>query len=220
MIEAVIFDMDGVIIDSEHLWRKAEKKVFAQLGIELDEELGWQASGLDAKETVEYWMRHYAADGHDVAQAAKEIEVEAAQLMVSEGKAKEGVRRVLDFLKNKNLRIGLASSAPQFLIEAIVKHLEIESYFEILHSSEHEIAGKPHPAVYLSTAAQLGVAPARCLAFEDSMYGVQSAKNAGMSCVAIPYPQLASKDGFSIADAKISSFREFTPQLFDQLNNK
>jgi sugar-phosphatase len=108
--------------------------------------------------------------------------------------------------------IGLASNSPDVLIEAALRKLAISEHFSALCSSVHEPQGKPHPGVYFTVAARLGVAPSRCLVFEDSVPGVRAAKAAGMATVAVPPPELFADPAFAVADLKLASLRDFTAE--------
>lgn len=99
----------------------------------------------------------------------------------------EGVREVLDFFQKKSLRIGLATNAPARLIPVVLNKLGISKYFHSTSSSEDEVRGKPHPAVYLTTAKKLKVNPSKCIAFEDSLSGIIAARKANIKTVAVPH---------------------------------
>jgi sugar-phosphatase len=106
-------------------------------------------------------------------------------------------------------RIGLASSSAMDIIEAVLATIGLRGAFDVLQSAEHEPYGKPHPAVYIECARALGVAPARCLAVEDSPAGVLAAKAAKMTCIAIPPPELATDGRYCIADLQLDSIQQF-----------
>jgi mannitol-1-/sugar-/sorbitol-6-/2-deoxyglucose-6-phosphatase len=217
-IEAVIFDMDGVLIDSEPLWQLAEKKVFSRLGIELSTEDCLKTQGLRVDEVVSYWFARMPWEGKEQKELGEEIVDELIHLIRERGEEMEGVTYIFNFLNAKKVRLGLASSSWLKIIDVVTERLGIRDRLEIMHSAEFEEFGKPHPAVYLTTAQKMGVNPERCLAFEDSINGVRSAKAAGMKCVFIPDPSLRSRSAELQkdlgADLVLDSLLEFDEGCF------
>jgi mannitol-1-/sugar-/sorbitol-6-/2-deoxyglucose-6-phosphatase len=124
------------------------------------------------------------------------------------------VYEVLEEFRALGVPLAVASSSPASMIAAVLDHLAIASYFTLHCSAADEEHGKPHPAVYLNTARQLGVAPARCVAFEDSVPGVQSAHAAGMTVIAVPDPHHFQRPEFGLARQKLRSLAEFSPSAF------
>lgn len=185
-IDAVIFDMDGVLIDSEPLWKIAMEEVFQSVGANITKQEFQQTVGLRIDEVVVYWSKQKPWSTY----SAKEVELKIVQRMVdlihATGEPLPGVIRTLEQVKKRGLKIGLATSSYSVLIDAVLNTLNIRSYFDALHSAEHEPFGKPHPAVYLSTANSLEVDPSRCLVVEDSFNGLVSALAAKMKVVCIP----------------------------------
>lgn len=212
-MEAVIFDMDGLLIDSEPFWQQGEISVFSKVGIDLNETMCLQTIGLRLDEAVKHWYQFKPWDSRSLQDVEQEILDEVSSLILQKGQAMEGVYEVLELFKVNNIKIGLASSSPSHLIDAVVKKLEIDGYFDALVSAEHEKYGKPHPAVFLSAAEQLEVSPTNCLVFEDSFNGLIAAKAARMKAVVIPQPEEFDQQRFSIADIKLRSLREFDLDL-------
>lgn len=217
MLGAVIFDMDGLLIDSEPLWHRAEQRVFAPLGLALTTEMCLRTTGVRIDAVVRYWYRRHPWKGRSLEQVADDIVAEVHQLALTEGQALPGVRETLELLRATGLPLALASSSPLSLIEAVVDKLNIAEYFSLLCSAADENHGKPHPAVYLRTARQLGVAPQACLAFEDSFPGVIAAKAADMRVVAVPGQLQFAEPRFAAADLKLASLRDFTPEVLERL---
>ena len=206
--EAVIFDMDGVLIDSEPFWRQAEIKVFGSVGIHLTEQDCIQTTGYRFDEVVNFWWHKQPWEGKNKEQIHDEVIDEMVNAITNHADSMKGVVQALDFFKSKGLRIALASSSAMRLIKATVVRLNIESYFELLVSAEHELYGKPHPAVFLRTAETLKIRPEKCLVIEDSFFGLLAAKSAKMSCVVIPDPAHYDNPKFVIADWKLNSLTE------------
>jgi len=208
MIKAVIFDMDGVIIDSEPFWEDAEIEIFNKYGVPMTREMCQDMKGRKIDEVVKHWYRIYQWKNVSVQHIVNEIIIKMHELIQEKGEAMSGLFEILDFLKQKNCVIGLASSSKMELIDTVVDKLKIKNYFKVIHSAEYESAGKPEPYVYQSTAKKINIHPEQCLAIEDSYPGLQSAKKAGMKTVAIPVKGLFDHPKFDIADYKIKSLVE------------
>lgn len=184
MIEAVIFDMDGVLVDSEPLWRKAEVRVFGEAGLRLTEDDCKSTMGLRLDEVVRTRLPKLAAP----ARAAIEVAIMdgVIDLVRRSGEPKPGAIHAVTTVVARGLPVGLASSSPLRLIEATLERIGLAGAFRVVHSAEHEPYGKPHPAVYITAAERLGVRPEACLAIEDSLRGLVSAKAASMRCLLVP----------------------------------
>lgn len=210
MMQAAIFDMDGVLIDSEPLWRRAEKEVFARVGITLTKEMCIGTMGLRLDEVVAYWYRRFPWTGKSPRQVEEEVLSAMHQMIADEGKPLRGVHETLERLRGEDLMLAIASSSPYSLIEAVVDKLKIRDCFQALCSADEDPLGKPDPAVYLRTADRLTVSPRECLVFEDSLLGVRSAKTAGMTVVAVPAADQYDDPRFDEADFKVRSLAEFS----------
>ncbi len=216
-IRAAIFDMDGLLIDTEPVWRRTEIEIFGRLGLHLTEEQCLQTMGVRVAQVVELWYSRHPWSGPSCAEVTQEIIDSVISQVRNDGEAKEGVYDALDTLRRAGLPIGIASSSSDDLIQAVIERLGIGPYVEVICSADAEMEGKPHPAVYLTAARGLGVAGQDCLAFEDSPNGVRSAKAAGMYCIAVPDPYLADDPGMKAADLTLGSLAGFTPALLDRL---
>ncbi len=217
MIAAVIFDMDGLLIDSEPLWEAAEMVIFPELGVPLTPLLKKETTGLRTEEIVDHWRSRYPWAEPPVSVVAERLIGRLSDLVRSRGVAREGAYRALEVCSRAGLPMAIASSSPLALIECVVDKLNMRQYFAVLQSAEHETYGKPHPGVFISTAQRLGVRPDQCLAFEDSPNGVLSAKAAKMKCVAVPDEALRSHANFLIADRVLDSLAEFDAVMLSEL---
>ncbi|PSO49574.1 MAG: hexitol phosphatase HxpB [Cyanobacteria bacterium SW_9_44_58] len=213
MLQAIIFDMDGLLIDSEPFWQQAEIEVFAEVGLHLNSDLCHQTMGLRIDEVVNYWYQRHPWQGISQADLAQKIVQRVVELIETKGVAREGVYPLLDYLSSTNLPLALASSSDLILIKAVLNCLHLEDTFTVIASATTEAYGKPHPAVYLTTAEKLGVTPTHCLAIEDSLNGVLAAKAARMACFAVPesYPEHNPK--LIIADEIFPSLVEVKTEL-------
>lgn len=209
MLEAAIFDMDGLLVDSEPLWRQAEKVVFPAVGIRLTDEMCMQTMGTRVDEVVRHWYRTSPWSGPSQEEVADQIVSGVVDLVRAEGTALPGVDQALTRCADQGLILALASSSSTRLIDAVVDRLGIRDRFSLLQSAEHEPYGKPHPGVFLTTATRLGVEPTACLVFEDSFAGLIAGKAARMKVVAVPAVEQYHQTCFDIADLKLPSLADF-----------
>ncbi len=219
MIKAAIFDMDGLLINSEPFWQTAEVAVFNTVGVPLTVEMCAQTVGLRIEDAVQYWYRRYPWQNKSAAQVATEVVDSVIRQIGESGQLMNGVIEVLDFLQSKGIRLALASSSSYRIINTVVDTFQLNKYFEFVYSAEDEPLGKPHPGVYLSTAAKLGIDPLECIAFEDSVTGLVSARAARIKAVAVPEPHEFNKTKYDFADIKIPSLLVFGEKEWNVVNN-
>jgi sugar-phosphatase len=186
MIKAIIFDMDGLLIDSEPFWRRAEIAVFSTVGISLSEDDCRETMGYRLNEVVELWYSRKPWSNKSTKQVEEQILVHVQNLIETEGVPLPGVMETISLCNELKLKTAIASSSAMRLIKATVKRLGLEGTFEVLHSAEHEEFGKPHPAVFIHTAKKLEVRNENCLVFEDSFHGMVSGLAAKMKVIVVP----------------------------------
>jgi len=216
---AFIFDMDGLLLDSEPLWRRAQIEAFGAAGIALDDEACASTTGLRIDEVVAYWLAHPERSNDKAREVnastlRQGIVDRVIELVRSEGQLLPGARPALEDAARTGLPLALASSSDVRLIEATLAHFELRDLFARVVSAEHDAFGKPHPEVYLRTAGELGVVPAACVAIEDSLHGVIAAKAARMTCVAVPAADDRADGRFAIADVLLASLELFDASRF------
>ena len=209
MIETVIFDMDGVLVDSEPFWRRAKVNAVARFGGTITEQLAYQSTGLRIDEIANHWIRYCELDPACSQDLADAILDEVIGQIKTKAQLLPGVKASLESLAKTDLKIGLASSSPLRLIEAVLDTFDIGKYFSVYVSAEHLTYGKPHPQVYLDAAEKLKTAPHHCLAIEDSVNGLIAAKAARMTAICVPEPGQEDNPRFGIADIKLASLEEF-----------
>ncbi len=209
-MKAAIFDMDGLLIDSEPLWQEAEINVFRSVGVPLTREMCRETVGVRLDGVVRHWYEKFPwhTDSLEVVEAR--ILEEVSRLIVSRGRLMPGVRETIDMLSAAKYELAVASSSPLRLVRTSLETFGLIDNFSVLHSAEAESEGKPHPAVYLSAIARLGVDPSDCIAFEDSAAGVRAAKGAGAWVIAVPDPADISNPAFAAADVVLSSLTNFS----------
>jgi len=198
--EAVIFDMDGVLIDSEPLWKIAMEKVFSDLGCRLSKNDFQKTVGLRIDEVIAYWNKNQQLEIADEKEVENDIISRMIELVRENPVPLVGVLDTLVFLKKNKLKIGLATSSPNSLLQAVLDGLKIDQYFDVAHSAEFEDFGKPHPAVYINTAKKMNVVPEKCLVIEDSLNGIVSGKAAKMKVVCIPEKTHVKEPKLNVAD--------------------
>lgn len=216
---SAIFDMDGVLIDSEPLWYEAANDAFMPYGIQLNPTEYARSIGLRTKEFVDYWLKEYGVNSS----LAPSIEAEINTLVINKidqkGMVMPGVLATLEQLKTRGYSIGLATSSPTALINVVVDKLNIRSYFSAFASAENLPFGKPHPQVYLNCAMALEQPASRCFCVEDSFNGLISAKSARMFCIAIPAPEFRHQPRFQAADLILNSLEEFDLDNIERLKD-
>jgi HAD superfamily hydrolase (TIGR01509 family) len=212
VIDAVIFDLDGVLIASEEVWDAVRERYVPERGGRYDAEVQRAMMGMSSVE----WSRYL----HDVAgipDAPEQINDEVIRRMLAAyGEhlplmpgAVEAVRRVA-----ARYPLAVASSSNRVLIDKVLEESGLAPLFRVTVSSEEVARGKPAPDVYLEAARQLGFAADRCAAVEDSHSGIEAAKAAGLRVVAFPNPAFPPGDeALALADATIASLDELTPEL-------
>lgn len=221
MIESVIFDMDGLLIDSEPFWQDSELEVFGSINLPFTRDMCIDTVGLRIDEVVNHWYQRFQWDigSYSLEWTAEKIMQGVICRIESLGEKLPGVDHIIDFFKTKNIPLAVASSSSFCVIDAVMKRLGIGPHFSIIHSAENEDYGKPHPAIFLTTARKLAVQPSKCLVFEDSVNGVIAASAARMKCVAIPESSGINNPNFSIADMTLVSLLKFEDEQFRMLVN-
>jgi HAD superfamily hydrolase (TIGR01509 family) len=205
---AVIFDMDGVIIDSEPLWRRAMIKGFSDFGVSFTENDCRQTTGMRLNEVITYWSKTHPEQLHDQTAVNERIIQNLVELINAEGKEMPGLHELLNFLREKKIKIGLSTSSDYVLMNTVLKKLNITHFFDTITSAQFLKHGKPHPEVYLSCAEKLGVQPMDCLVIEDSVFGIISALSAQMRVLAYPDPEHINNVKFNVADGIIQHLSE------------
>lgn len=208
--------MDGLLIDSEPFWQDAEIEVFNDLGIDFSRAMCRQTMGVRIDQVVAHWHSVFRWEQPTQREVIDRIQSRMIEFVLERGSLLEGAEVALDFVAEHADHIGLATSSTMPVIDSVMAVTGLADRFEVIHSAEFEPYGKPHPGVFMTTAAKLGVHPRSCVALEDSVNGVIAAKAASMKCIAVPWVPEEDRAGFAVADVILASLNEL-PQRWDDL---
>ncbi|EOD6327401.1 hexitol phosphatase HxpB [Providencia stuartii] len=210
-IQSVIFDMDGLLIDSEPFWAQGEREIFTQLGIDLSiaDKLP-DTLGLRIDHVVELWYHASPWQGHSLKEVEQMIIDRVIGLVEEQRPLLPGVHHALELCRSMGLNIALASASPQYMLEKVLNLFEIRDYFSAVVSAADLPHSKPHPEVYLNAAALLGTKPIHCVSLEDSFNGMIAAKAARMRSIVVPDQQHFHDPRWGLADVKLASLNELT----------
>ena len=215
----VIFDLDGLLIDSEPLWEEAETQVFARYGVHITKDICLKVKGFRVDESIRLIHRLFPFPNPDFTFIEQQILEEVKRLIREKGKGMPGCVYILHFFKSRNFKLALASSSKLEIIYTALEKLNIEQHFDCIHSAENEPFGKPHPGIFLTAASRLQSDPSSCIVFEDSLNGVIAGRAARMTTVAIPDPEVFEHKGFGIAHLRLTSLLQFKELHLYSLGN-
>ena len=218
MFKGAIFDLDGLMIDSEPLWREVLSAVFTARGVPVSVADCAQTMGLRVDEVIRYWDCRYPQARLDLAATEEEIVAGVLQLIATRGEPLPGVLEAIELMRSLGCRLAVASSSSMRIITAALGRFEMLDAFDALCSAEREARGKPAPDVYLSAVAKLGIQAGEGIAFEDSRNGVSSAVAAGLVCVCVP-DRLADRAGLD-AELVLNSLTELTAEVVRSLADR
>lgn len=211
--------MDGLLAETESLWRIAEREAVADLGIPLTDADFDATMGIRMRDVAHIWHGRFNWGSSPTPDEVADKVIDRVIELSSDIEPLAGVVDALDLAAERGVKIGLCSSSDSRMIEAIVGSLGITDRFDVIHSAEHDQYGKPHPMPYLETAAMLGVDPNDCLVFEDSVTGCVSAKAAGMTVIAVPASHDMTDVRFGLADAVLSWMTDLDAGVLDRLGS-
>jgi sugar-phosphatase len=210
--KAIIYDLDGTLIDSERHWEEAGKHFFAKRGLEQTPELRRYMMGRNLTESLAYLKKMYGWQ-EEVEEARAEFLQMTEEIYRTKAIALDGASNIINYTRSVFKKQAIASGSALKRIELIVDRLQWRQAFDCLVSSEHvNYVGKPNPAIFFYAANQLGVNPSDCMVIEDSENGIIAAKAAGMSCVAVP--ERNAVGDFSRADLVVESLEDERLKVF------
>lgn len=207
--KAVIFDLDGTLVDSMWMWRDIDIEFLGKKGIPFPEDLQEKIEGMSFTETAQYFKEEFSLE--ESVDELKEIwNGMARDKYLHTVPLKPGASEFLEYLFSNGIKMGIASSNSEELIDAVGSVYDFDRYFSSIVTSCSVNRGKPAPDVYLEAARQLGVEPKDCLVFEDIIKGIEAGKNAGMEVCAVydEYSVMQDEKKREIADYYIRDYRE------------
>lgn len=216
MIKAVIFDMDGVIVDSEPSHKKVFEKILKNLNLEISEEEYLSFIGTSNTHMWTILKKNYDLKETIEELVSNQIKENIEDFRRSNEKPIPGIVDLLKKLKNNDISTAVASSSPTEGIKLVLEKFRIEDYFDNILSGENLKRGKPAPDIFLMTANKLNVEPKHCVVIEDSENGVKAARSAGMRCIGFQNKNSGNQD-LSNADIIVNSIEEINLNLIDKL---
>lgn len=209
MVKAVIFDLDGSLVDSMWIWKTIDIEYLGKFGIELPPDLQDSIGGKSFTETAIYFKERFQISD-SLEQIKEDWNRMAYDKYANEVPLKPGVREFLNYCREHQIRLGIATSNSRELVDNIVRTHDLADYFDCVMTGCEVAKGKPAPDIYLAVAKQLEVAPADCLVFEDIVQGIQSGKAAGMQVCAVDdaFSRAQEKEKRNLADYYIHHYNE------------
>ncbi|HGY2352521.1 TPA: hexitol phosphatase HxpB [Citrobacter farmeri] len=210
-ILAAIFDMDGLLIDSEPLWDRAELDVLSSIGVDITRrhELP-DTLGLRIDMVVDLWFAQQPWNGPSRQEVTDRVITRAIALVEETRPLLPGVKDAIALCKAQGLKLGLASASPLHMLEKVLAMFDLRESFDALASAEKLPYSKPHPQVYIDCAAKLGVDPLCCVALEDSVNGMVASKAARMRSIVVPDKEVRHDPRYILADVRLNSLTELT----------
>lgn len=208
-VEAIIFDLDGTLVDSMWIWEDIDMEYLNRYQFDLPEDLQNEIEGMGFTETAVFFKEKF-----NIPATVEEIKMDwnnlARQKYETEVPLKEGAINLLDYAKKNHIKLGIASSNSRELIEVVLKSHNIHSYFDTIVTSCEAKKGKPAPDVYLMAAKNLNIANERCLVFEDVPAGIKAGLAANMRVCAIEddFSMKAKKEKIELADYYIKNYHD------------
>lgn len=209
MIEAVIFDLDGSMVDSMWIWKSIDIEYLGRFDIDLPDNLQACIEGMSFSETAAYFKERFGLPV-DLETIKADWNHMAGDKYAHEVPVKEGVRELLAYCTTHGIKAGIATSNSRQLVENVVRAHRLESYFDCIMTACEVEKGKPAPDIYLAVAKELAVNPRNCLVFEDIIPGIQAGKAAGMQVCAVydEYSEHQDREKRALADYYTFHFTE------------
>ena len=206
---AYLFDLDGTLVDSMWMWEAIDVEYLGRYGLECPSDLQKAIEGMSFSETAVYFKERFNLPDsiEEIKQAWVEMSLEKYQKEVP---VKPGVREFLEEISIRGIKAGIATSNGREMVDAVLKSLGLEQYFQVVATACEVAAGKPAPDIYLEVARRLGAKPENCLVFEDVPAGIMAGKNAGMKVIAVEddFSETMKEEKEQLADRLIHDFYE------------
>ncbi len=205
--KAILFDLDGTLVDSMWMWKQIDIEFLGRYGYDCPDDLQKSIEGMSFSETAVYFKERFR-----IPLSLDEIKACWTQMSIDkyryEVPLKDGALEFLKYCKQNNLRTGIATSNGRDMVDAVIESLQIGEYLDVITTACEVKAGKPEPDIYLEVAKRLGVEPSDCLVFEDIPAGIIAGKRAGMQVIAVEddFSKLMKPEKVQIADGFIDTY--------------
>ncbi len=207
--KAVIFDLDGTLVDSMWMWKSIDVEYLGRYGYDCPEDLQKEIEGMSFSETAAYFKARFGLPDslEEIKQAWTDMSMEKYRTQVP---LKRGAKDFLDYMARHGVKAGIATSNGKAMVDAVLEALKIRPYFQVVATACEVAAGKPAPDIYLNVAGRLGVEPRECLVFEDVPAGIQAGKSAGMTVCAVEdaFSRHMQREKAELADFYINDYYE------------
>lgn len=207
--KAVIFDLDGTLVDSMWMWKSIDVEYLGRYGYDCPEDLQKEIEGMSFSETAVYFKERFRLPDtlEEIKQAWTDMSMEKYRTQVP---LKPGAKDFLDYMARRGVKAGIATSNGKAMVDAVLEALKIRPYFQVVATACEVAAGKPAPDIYLNVAGRLGVEPEECLVFEDVPAGIQAGKSAGMTVCAVEdeFSRHMQQEKAKLADFYINDYYE------------
>ena len=207
--KAVIFDLDGTLVDSMWMWKSIDVEYLGRYGYDCPGDLQKEIEGMSFSETAAYFKARFRLPDtlEEIKQAWTEMSLEKYRSQVP---LKPGAKDFLDYMARRGVKAGIATSNGKAMVDAVLDSLKIRPYFQVVATACEVAAGKPAPDIYLNVAGRLGVEPEECLVFEDVPAGIQAGKSAGMTVCAVEdeFSRHMQQEKREMADFYINDYYE------------
>jgi len=216
---AAIFDMDGLLLDTEPLWGQSMQEVAASYQVPITYADFKHTTGLRIYEVTAFWAERFPWPGKATSQQiADDILDNIIEKAKKHGRIMPGALDCLLWMRAAGIKTGLATSSPMRMLDALIDHFELREYLDALISADSALFGKPHPEVFLQCAHALNIPAHHCIALEDSVNGMVAAKAARMKVIVVPEAEKYTDKRFGLADLKLRSLEELTGDMWNHLH--
>lgn len=217
--DAVIFDLDGTLVDSMWIWPAIDSEYMDKYGLVMPEGFQKALEGKSYTETAQYFLDTFPSLNRTCEEVQKEWIDMTFDKYTKEVPLKPGAKEFLEMLRNQGIKIGIATSNARELVDATLKALHIGEYFHAVRTACEVAAGKPAPDVYLKVSEDMGVDPCRCLVFEDVPNGIEAGKNAGMTVCGVDDAYTRPEESLKkkLADYYIRDYYDIVKNTYEVL---
>lgn len=217
-IEAVIFDLDGTIVDSMGVWRRVDQEYLGRRGIPLPKNLNKELESMEFLETVRYFQKRFSLPDTQEEIIGEWMDLALDQYL-HKVSMKPGLREFLEYLKEQKIPAGIASSNHEDLVRAALKGHDLESFFSVIVTCSEVERAKPEPDVYLEAARRLKTPAEKCMVFEDIPVGIRAGRSAGMRTCAVwdDYSWDQDEQKRDLADYYIKSYAQVLDGSYEKL---